>query len=315
MRRKYLIGGVAITILAIAGIAFHLIFGYVESVQIAERVTVLTRKSAVTQIGANVVVYRGDNGATVVDTQLPPLASSTRSKVDAAAQTQIATVIITHWHPDHSGGISAFSGDSDIVAHENVLARLSVPQEGFGLTKPGSHHQFDARTSAGLPTQSVSTGLDLSNDSDTVEIVHYANAHTDGDLVVYFDNAGVAAVGDLIWPGSFPFVDAHNGGSVAGLESALRAVLARSKPGDRFVPGHGQAITYKEVSEYLEMVSGSRQWVEIRIEEGRSLEQVISAGLPENWDQWSSALVPSSVWIEMIFDSRNTLTTVRQVVP
>lgn len=282
MKKKHVVAGGAITVLVIAGIAFHLIFGYVQPLQITERITVLTRKSVLTQVGANVIVYVADDRAIVVDTQLPPLASSTRSKVEAATRTQIDTVVITHWHPDHSGGVSAYSEDAAVVAHENVLARLSVPQEGFGLTKPGSHHRFEARSSDGLPNRTVSDRLDLSRGTAAVEVVHYANAHTDGDLVVYFTDSGVAAVGDLIWPDSFPYVDVHNGGSAVGLEAALIALLARSKPGDRFIPGHGPTVSYGVVSEYLTMIRDSRKWVETQIDKGSSLEQAMSKGLPEN---------------------------------
>ncbi len=312
MRRKSIFIGVVVLLLLLAGAAYHLVFGYVESEQITDRIAVLTRKNVLTQIGSNVVAYIGDKATIVVDTQLSPLASLTRSEVDVLAKSPIAAVLITHWHPDHSGGISAFSNDAKIVAHENVLKRLSAPQEAFGLTKPGSYHQFDARSSGGLPTETVANRFDLATDSGAVNVIHYANAHTDGDLVVYFQNAGVAAVGDLIWPESFPYVDVHNGGSVAGLELALVALLARSKPGDRFIPGHGEIQSLEQVEAYREMVSKTRAWVESQLRAGQTKDQIISMGLPKEWDNWSSRLVPSAVWIEMIYASRGTATTVAQ---
>lgn len=312
MRRKNILVGIGLVLLALVGAAYHLIFGYVESEQISERITVLTRKSVLTQIGGNVVAYVGDKGTIIVDTQLPSLASSTRSQLDGLAKTGIATVLITHWHPDHSGGISAFSGDADIIAHENVLKRLSAPQEGFGLTKPGSYHQFDARSSGELPTKTVADRLDLATDSGTVDVIHYENAHTDGDLVVYFQNTGVTVIGDLVWPDSFPYIDVHNGGSVTGLELALGALLARSQPGDRFIPGHGATQSFADVDAYLEMVSKTREWVESQLSEGQTVEQIISSGLPKEWEKWSSRLVPSAVWIEMIYASRGTAMAVAQ---
>lgn len=312
MKKKRIIVGIVVLALALAGAGYHLVFGYVESVQVSEQVSVLTRKSVLNQIGANVVVYAGQTGTVIVDTQLTPFATSTRTQVDKLAKKRIATVIVTHWHPDHSGGIGAFTGDADVVAHENVLKRLSVPQEGFGLTKPGSYHQFDARAPVSLPTRTVHSRHEIPDGSATIDIVHYGRAHTDGDLVIYFADARVASVGDLIWPGSFPYVDVHNGGTVAGLESALTSILARSKSGDRFVPGHGSTQTFEEVRTYLEMVSGTRQWVEERAAQGKSMDQIIATGLPEQWSGWGSSLVPSAVWIEMIVASRGASAAVRQ---
>ena len=310
MKKKRI--AVGVVAFALAGSGYHFVFGYVESVQVSEQVSVLTRRSVLNQIGANVVVYVGETKTVIVDTQLAPFASSTRAQVEKLAKKRVATVIVTHWHPDHSGGIEAFSGDAEVVAHENVLKRLSAPQEGFGLTKPGSHHQFDAQAPASRPTRTVHNRHELLDGSATIDIVHYERAHTDGDLVIYFADARVVSVGDLIWPGSFPYIDVHNGGTVAGLESALAEILARSKSGDRFVPGHGSTQTFEEVRTYLEMVSGTRQWVEEQEAQGKSVDQIIAIGLPEQWRDWGSSLVPTAVWVEMIVASRGASAVVGQ---
>ena len=45
--------------------------------------------------------------------------------------------------------------------------------------------------------------------------MHFGNAHTDGDTVVYFTNLKVVAVGDLFTPGT-PEPDFSAGGSLVG---------------------------------------------------------------------------------------------------
>lgn len=312
MTKKRIGIGIVVVVLFLAGLAYHVVFGYVELTTISHEITVLTRKSAFGQIGANVIVYEGAHRTVVVDTQLSPFASSTRSNIDALTSKPLAAVLITHWHPDHSGGISAFSSDTDVIAHENVTRRLSVPQEGFGLTKPGSHHEFAARSADGLPNQTVVDRLDFQTESTVVSIIHYPEAHTDGDLVVIFQSSQVAVIGDLIWPNSFPYVDVHNGGSVAGLESALQALLGESKAGYRFIPGHGATLTFDDVAAYLDMVSRTRRWVETQLAEGQTVDQIAASNLPDEWDRWSSSLVPSFVWVKMIHDSRRDSAAARQ---
>ena len=301
---KRILGIVGIVVVVLAGIAYHFLFGYIVVQNVGGPVTVLQRKNVLHQIGANVTVYAGSEETIVVDTQLKPMASSTRSKVEALSKAPITKVIVTHWHPDHSGGISSFSIDTEVIAHINVSKRLSMPQEGFGLTKPGSHHEFAARSTDGLPNKTVESRLQFPVGATTVDVVHYPYAHTDGDLAVFFHDSEIVVLGDLIWPKSFPFVDVHNGGSVEGLESALQAIIQQSKPSYRFVPGHGATLTFDDVVEYLELVSQSRHWVESRLDDGRSVNQVIESGLPGNWEQWDSPLVPTTVWIKMIYDSR-----------
>lgn len=305
MTKKRIGIGVLVFVLALAGMAYHFIFGYVESTEITGEISVLTRKSAFGQIGANIVVYEDAQSTLVVDAQLSPFATSTRSHIEEITAKPIASVLITHWHPDHSGGISAFSSDTDVIAHENVSRRLSAPQEGFGLTKPGSHHEFAARSADGLPNQTVADRLDLQSESTVVNVIHFPEAHTDGDLVVIFQDSQIAAIGDLVWPNSFPYVDVHNGGSVGGLESALQTLLAESNPSYRFIPGHGAMLTFDDVAAYKDMVSRTRRWVESQLDDGRTVDQIAASNLPEEWQKWSGALVPSSVWVKMIHDSRS----------
>ncbi|MGI9289045.1 MAG: MBL fold metallo-hydrolase [Pseudomonadales bacterium] len=287
----------------VAAAGFHWLFGYSQHKQLGDKVTVLHRKNLIHQIGANVTVYADSGVLLVVDTQLKPVSSATRSKVEATFAGSIAKVVVTHWHPDHSGGISAYSGDTDIYAHENVVHRLSQAQEGFGLTKPGSHHQFKARNSDGLPNQVIGSGEPIPVGAATVAVIHYPRAHTDGDLVVFFHDAKSVAIGDLVWAQSFPYIDVHNGGTARGLEAALQEIIDQSQPGYQFIPGHGHVMTFKAVVDHLKAINGSRLWVESHIQQGRSLAEIIDIGLPERWSRWSSELVPPSEWITMIYQS------------
>ncbi len=303
MRKKRIATILAAVLLVLAGAAYHYLFGYVVVQTLEERVSVLHRKNILNQIGANVLVYSDSRQTIVVDTQLAPLASSTRSRIESLLDVPISKVIVTHWHPDHSGGIAAYSSDVEVMAHRKVLQRLSKSQEGFGLTKPGSHHEFDARTEESLPNAIVDNQIMIKVAAPTIEIAHYPNAHTDGDLVVFFDGPKVVALGDLVWPESFPFIDVHNGGTVMGLQVALEAILERTESDYTFVPGHGAAVSYNELVDYLGVIRQSRQWVEPQQDQGQSLSQMIASGLPEHLVQWESSLVPADVWITMIYES------------
>ncbi len=293
-------GVVAAALLVSAAAAYHFFFGYGGLTRVTDSVAVLTQRNVLDQIGANVVVYADGETGIVVDTQLQPLAGSKRERAEEIARAPIGLVVVTHWHPDHSGGIERYSVDTEVVAHENVFDRLSRPQQGFGLTKPGSHHTFPARTAAGLPTRAISGSFEFPTGQGAIRVVHYPRAHTDSDLVVYFDVEKVAAVGDLIWPGAFPYVDVHNGGTVAGLERALGKLLTEAAKDFRFIPGHGGVLDYDEVDAYRTMIRETRRFAEPRFVSGASADEIIAAGLPEDWAAWSSDLVPARVWLEMI---------------
>lgn len=304
MTVRRLLGIGAVVALAVGLIGYHVLFGYVVTESVANGIVVLQRKNFFRQIGANVTVFSQSGDALVVDSQLRPLAASTRREAERVADGRIKAVVVTHWHPDHSGGIGAYTNDTDVFAHENVKQRLEEPQVGFGLTKPGSRHEFPARDSGGLPNNALGVRHDLRIGESAIAVVHYPRAHTDGDVVVFIHDSATIVVGDLIWPDSFPFVDVKNGGSAAGLEAALRGVIAAATSDYHIIPGHGSSLGYSEALTYLDMVSETRAWVEAELASGQSIQKIAETGLPAEWDQWSSALVPAAVWIQMIYESR-----------
>jgi glyoxylase-like metal-dependent hydrolase (beta-lactamase superfamily II) len=134
------------------------------------------------------------------------------------------------------------------------LTTPSEVQEGFSLTKPGSHHVFPPLPDAALPTISADDGLTPTVGDIAAQVRHFSEAHTDGDLAVYIPDQGVAVVGELVWPGTFPFIDTPTGGTATGLVDALNDLLEWIAPGTRVVPGHGEVMTYDALVEYRDFV-------------------------------------------------------------
>jgi hypothetical protein len=92
----------------------------------------------------------GEDGVMVVDTQFAPLSSKILTAIRSISDKPIRYVVNTHMHGDHIGGNEAIAkagrtraggnvvGDigadatatAKIIAHENVLLRLSMPSAG-----------------------------------------------------------------------------------------------------------------------------------------------------------------------------------------
>jgi cyclase len=72
------------------------------------------------------------------------------------------------------------------------------------------------------------------------QLMHFANAYTDGDTVVYFPNLKVVAVGDLFTPGT-PAPDFSGGGSLVDWGPVLAQILKLDF--DVVVPSTGPMIT------------------------------------------------------------------------
>lgn len=73
------------------------------------------------------------------------------------------------------------------------------------------------------------------NDTD-IYLRHLPEGHTRGDIILYFDQAKVLVVGDLLFAGYFPFVDVSQGGNPLGLINNLHWIL-QTYPEDLTVVG------------------------------------------------------------------------------
>ena len=258
-----------------------------------------------TTIGANAVLLATTDGSYLIDTNLPvpPLTGLLRRSVEQAAVGRLSRVVVTHWHPDHSGGIAGFSTDVPVAAHVNVQRRLSEATEGVDLVRPGSRFTASPRPPAGLPTEVLTDSVVWQVGAETVTAVHYARSHTDGDLVVFFREADVVAMGDLYWPGAFPSIDIVNGGTAVGLMTSLEAILERTSTNTRFVSGHGPVTDRTPLEEAVAMLHATIGQVRERKALGASLATVQTDGLDGDWSSWETPLVPEAQWIKLIYES------------
>ena len=80
-----------------------------------------------------------------------------------------------------------------------------------------------------------------------VKLMHFGNAHTDGDTVVYFTNLKVVAVGDLYTPGT-PDPDYSAGGSIVGWGPVLAQILKLDF--DVVVPSSGPMVTRADLEAF-----------------------------------------------------------------
>ena len=116
-----------------------------------------------------------------------------------------------------------------------------------------------------------------------IRIIHQPEAHTDGDVVVFFRRSDVVAVGDLFSTTGWPIIDLGAGGSYDGIVDALNGIVDLIIPvygqdgGTLVIPGHGRLSGLGDVLDYREMVVVIRDRLRNMIDRGMTLEQVKSA--------------------------------------
>lgn len=236
--------------------------------------------------GGNIGVSVGADGILIVDDQFAPLAPKIEAALRGLNPGKLKFVLNTHFHGDHTGGNAHFGRESHIIAQENVRKRL-LHGDGTGQTD--------------LPVITFDDSLHVHFNGEDIRVIHVPSGHTDGDSIIYFKGANVVHMGDQFFSGCFPNIDLGAGGSVRGyiknVEDAIKTIPADAK----IIPGHGPLGTGKELKEFHAMLVETSGIVEQAIKDGKTLEQVKAAGLPEKWKSWDWNLIPMRQYLEILY--------------
>jgi len=244
--------------------------------------------------GGNIGVSYGEDGTVLIDDQFAPLTARIQAAIADLGAEPVRFLINTHWHGDHSGGNENFGeADALILAHENV--RIRMAENGAeGRTVPP----------VALPVVTFEDGLTLHLNGDTVHVIHMHNGHTDGDSIIWWENANVVHMGDLFFNGgSFPYIDRDSGGAVQGVVHAATRVIDMTNDETRIIPGHGPMATRADLIAYRDMVAALVGQVESAIAAGRTLEQIQAMGFPADYADREGGFISGERFIGFIYES------------
>jgi cyclase len=182
--------------------------------------------------GGNSGVIIGDKGVIVVDAKTTPAGGKELlENIAKITPKPVTTVILTHSDGDHVNGLASFPEGITIIAHENNKKEQEKALAAGGRGAPPEGH---------LPTQVVTKKMEkLKLDGVQFELLHWAPAHTSGDLVLYLPDSKIAFLGDLGGAG----IHLENNGSSEGMIETIRGLLALDA--DTYVRGHGGALATK----------------------------------------------------------------------
>jgi glyoxylase-like metal-dependent hydrolase (beta-lactamase superfamily II) len=254
---------------------------------------------------SNVVVQIGDDGILVVDTGGAGTATEVLAAIRALSDKPIRWVVNTHAHPDHTGGNETISqagvtvngNPAAIIAHENVLARMSA--EDRPVTEWPLNSFFES-------------GRDFYFNGEAVFLYHVPSAHTDGDVMVYFRGSDVLVTGDLFVTTHFPLVDLAYSGGIDGFIEGLNLALDITVPawlqegGTYVIPGHGRIGDEADLVSYRDLALIVRDRVQNSIEQGATLRQVQATKPSLDYDpRYNNAELPwtSEMFVESVYQS------------
>ena len=229
--------------------------------------------------GGNSGVIIGDKGVIVVDAKTS--AAGGKELLDDIAKITpkpVTTVILTHSDGDHVNGLASFPKGITIIAHENNKKEQEAALSAGGRGAPPADH---------LPTQVVSKNKEnLKIDGVKVQVLHWAPAHTSGDLVVYLPDektttSGKLAVG-IVFTGDIiatqlpdPLIHLEKNGSSEGWITTAKGIAALNA--DQFVPGHGDVQTKAAIQKREVDAAAKRAKIKELVAQGKSLDEIKAA--------------------------------------
>ena len=247
--------------------------------------------------GGNIGLSYGEDGNALIDDQFAPLTDKIKAAVATVDPDPVSFVINTHFHGDHTGGNENLGkGGSVIVAHDNVRARLAVEQIRGDRKVPAS-------PKAALPVVTFAKGLTLHLNGDDLDVIHVANAHTDGDAIIHFRKANVLHMGDTFFHKvTLPFIDVASGGSIDGAIAAVDTALALANDQTRIIPGHGPVAARADLAAYGAMLKDIRAKVAAAKAAGKTVEQV-KANNPATPYEIKNGFISADEFVEVVYAS------------
>lgn len=212
-------------------------------------------ETAETGWGANQAAVIGRKAVLVVDTCFSPQrARLIISRIRSITRKPIRFVVNTHYHSDHVFGNQVFQNrGATVLAHKNCANRIH--QEGeerirnYQRSSPALRKILRGLRQ-GYPDIELPNGARIDLGEVRVELIHPSQtAHTSGDTLVWYPEAGTLIAGDVLWIRYHPNLEDWD------YEGWLKTLdMVKALDAQRIIPGHGPIAGPEELElfgEYL----------------------------------------------------------------
>ncbi len=112
----------------------------------------------------------------------------------------------------------------------------------------------------------------------TLSSGYLLEAHTRGDIYVFFRDSNVLAVGDVASPLRDPALDWYAGGWLGGRVDAMSDLLKIAKADTRIVPAYGPVMTRAQLQAERDLMSKLYDKTSLLTTQGQSAQDMLDGG-------------------------------------
>jgi len=231
--------------------------------------------------GGNVVVVSADDGVAMVNGGLREHAAAlSKTVADIAGGKPVRSLFNTDWHADHTGSNELLGqAGAQIIAHENTKQYLAND-----IFLEWQHRTYKALPKAAWPTKTSYNAGKMTLGRERIEFAPLGQAHTDGDIYVFFPESNVLVAGDVLAVGTYPIADYISGGWLGGLLTASKTLLDLTNDQTKIVPGVGPVQTRADLKTQHEMLVTLRERLHQMMRKGMGAEDMLAAGATKEFD-------------------------------
>jgi cyclase len=212
--------------------------------------------SLITGAGSNVLLLNGPDGALMVDGGTAERSADLLKVV--AEQTggrPVRVLFNTHWHLESTGSNDTLGKTGiKIIAHENTKLWM-----GTEFHVQWQNRTYKPRAKEARPNETFYTTGKMTFGNEEIRYGHLGQAHTDGDIYVFFPQPNILVTGDLFTVGSYPILDWSTGGWIGGMAQAHKTLVSLTNEQTKVVPGSGPVQTQAELQELADMIETLRK--------------------------------------------------------
>jgi cyclase len=212
----------------------------------------------------------------VVDSQFPAEATACLAGLNERSRDRaVAALVNTHHHADHTDGNISFKGVArTIVAHARADELMRDPP---GMALSEGEHLF--------PDATFAESWTMDAGSERVRAKFYGPAHTSGDIVVTFERANVAHMGDLGFNQRHPIVDRAAGASIRNWITVIDRAAADHDSDTIYIFGHVNTSVpvtggRADLVRFRDYLAALLAFVESQVKSGRSREEILAVRDP-----------------------------------